>query len=72
MNTYHQVESGLLSAESMLVTVIGDEMCSRQLWDVGDRFSHQHRLSFNTSVGHQHPKDVAKLYRNAVTNIQKL
>ena len=48
----------------MLVTDVGDEMCSRQLWDVGDRFRrfrHQHRLSLNNSVGHQHPKDVTNI-----------
>ena len=48
-------------ATSMLVTDVGDEMCWRQLWDVGDgscRFRHQHSLSLNISVGHQHPKDV--------------
>ena len=45
---------------SMLATDVGDEICWRQLWDVGDgfgRFCHQHPLSFSSSVGHQHPKD---------------
>ena len=43
----------------MLVTYVGNELCWRQLWDFGDgfgRFRHQHPLSFNTSVGHQHTK----------------
>ena len=47
--------------------------CWRQFWDVGDgfgRFCHEHPLSFNISVAHQHPK--CHLYRNAVTNSQKL
>ena len=38
--------------------------CWRQLWDIGDglcRFRHQHPLSFNISVGHQHSKDVTKI-----------
>ena len=48
----------------MLVTDVGDEMCWRQLWDVGDsfgRFCHQHPLFFNISVWHQHPKIVSKI-----------
>ena len=34
----------------MFVTDVGDEICWRQHWDVGDgfgRFCHQHSLSFN-------------------------
>jgi len=45
----------------MLVTDSGDEMCWRQLWDVGDGFAgycQQYPLSFNKSVGQQQPKDV--------------
>ena len=52
---------------SMMVTVVGEEMCWRQLGDVGDGFGrsrHQHPLSFYISVEHQHSKDV--------TNAQKL
>ena len=52
-------------ATSMLVTDVGDEMCWRQLWDVGDvfgRFCHQHPLSFNISVG----------LPDSGTNIQKM
>ena len=48
----------------MLVTDVGDEMCWWQLWDIGDgfdRFCHQHPLSFNISVGHQHPKIFNKI-----------
>ena len=40
----------------MLVTDGGDEMCWRQLRDVGDdfdRFRHQHPLGLSISVGHQ-------------------
>ena len=46
---------------------VGDEMCWRQLWDVGDgfdRFCHQHPLSFNMTfcnVGQQQPKDVTNI-----------
>ena len=45
-------------ATSMLVTDVGDELCWRQLLDVGEgfgRFCHQHPLSFNTSLVHHHP-----------------
>ena len=48
----------------MLVTNVGHEMCWWQLWDVSDGFDlfcHQHPLSFNISVGHQHPKIVTKI-----------
>ena len=48
----------------MLVTDVRDEMCWRQLSDVGDgfgRFCHPYPLSFNISVGHQHPKDVTNI-----------
>ena len=38
------------------MTDVGDEMCWRQLWDIGDgfygtfyRYGHQHPLSFNIS-----------------------
>ena len=54
--------SGILrfiSATSMLVTDVGGEMCWRQLLHVGDGFGrvrHQHALSFDISVQHQHPK----------------
>ena len=44
-----------------LVTNVGDERCWRQHWDVGDgfgRFRRRHSLSFDTNVGHQHPKDI--------------
>ena len=43
--------------------VVGEEICWWQLSDVGDsfgRFRHQHTLSFNKSVEHQHPNDVPK------------
>ena len=65
----------------MLVTDVGDEMCWRQLLDVGDdfgRFCHQYPLSFNISVGHQHSKPtvskptVGDQRRYSVTSIQKL
>ena len=58
---------------SMSVTDVGDETCWQQFGDVGDsfhRFRHQHPLSFNTSVDHQHHKD--HQYRNSVTNTQKV
>ena len=48
----------------MLVTDVGDQMCGRQLLDVGDgfaRFRHQHRPSFNASIGHQNSKDVTNI-----------
>ena len=67
----------------MLVTDVGDEMCWRQLLDVGDgfgRFCHQHSLTFNMSVGHQHPQDVTNIeilsftpencHQDKVTNIR--
>ena len=69
----------LFGASSMLVTDIGDEMCWWQLWDVGDglsHFSHQHPLSLNISVGHQHQKDVTNVSKfchqhpKIVTNIK--
>ena len=67
-------------ATSLLVTDVGDEICWWQLWDVGfGRFCHQHPLSFNISVGHQHPKDVTNIeilsltcknyHQDKVTNI---
>ena len=49
-------------ATPMLLTDDGGEICWRQ--DFGDscgRFGHQHPLSFNISVGHQHPKDVTNI-----------
>ena len=39
---------------------VGDVICWRQLWDVGDGFGsfrHQNPLSFHIGFGHQHPKD---------------
>ena len=51
-------------ATSILMTDVGVLMCWRQFQDVGDsfdRFCHQHFLSFNLSVGHQHPKDVTNI-----------
>ena len=48
----------------MLMTDVGDEMCWRQLRDIGDGFGrlrHQHHLFFNISVEHQHPKDVTNI-----------
>ena len=51
-------------ATSMLVTDVGDEMCWRKLWDVGDgfgHFGHQHPPDFNIIVGHQHSKDVTNI-----------
>ena len=48
----------------MSVTDVGDEMCWRQLWDVGDgfgRFRSRNILSLNISVGYQHPKDVTNI-----------
>ena len=51
-------------SDQMLVTGLGDEMCWRKLWDVGDgfgRFRHQYPLSFNIIVGHQHSKDVTNI-----------
>ena len=62
-------QSWVLSSHSlflvtlMLVTDVGDEMCWRQLWDVGDgfgRFCHQHPLSFNINVN---------CHQDKVTNI---
>ena len=66
----------------MLATDVGDQICWRQLWDVGDGFGgfrHQHPLSFSISVGHQHPKDVTNIeilsptpensHQHKVTNI---
>ena len=66
----------------MLLTDVGDEMCWRQLLDVGDgfgRFCHQHPLSFNINFGHQQPKDVINIeilsltsknfHQDKVTNI---
>ena len=71
-----------VTATSMLVTDVGNEMCWWQLWDVGDafdRFRHQHPLSFNISVGHEHPKIVTNIeilslaskncHQDKVTNI---
>ena len=59
-----------------------DEMCWRELWDVGDgfcRFCHQHSLSFNISVGPRQLKDVTNMeilsltskncHQHKVTNI---
>ena len=48
----------------MLMTDVEEEMCWRQLLDVGDglgRFCHQHPLSFNIDVGHQRPKNVINI-----------
>ena len=48
----------------MSVTEDGDEMCCRQLQDVGDgfgHFAHQHQLSFCFGIEHQHSKDVTKI-----------
>ena len=53
-----------MAVTSMLVTDVGDEMCWRQLLDVGDGFGyfdHQHQLSFYLNVWHQHSKDVTKI-----------
>ena len=53
-----------LSATSMLVTDVEEEMCWWQLKDVGDGlgyFGHEHHLYLKISVGCQHPKDSAKL-----------
>ena len=58
---------------------VGDEMCWWQLWDVGDgfgHFRHQRLLSFNISVGQQHPKNVTNIeipsdeFLESVTNIK--
>ena len=60
-----------LRATSMLVTDVGDEMCWRQLWDVGDgfvRFCYQHSLSLNISVGYQQPKDVTNIENLTLTS----
>ena len=49
----------------MLVTDVGDEMCWREFYDVGDAsdyFGHQHPLSLNTSVGDQLSKDVTEIF----------
>ena len=49
---------------SMSLTEDGDEMCCRQLKDVGDgfgHFAHQHQLSFCFGIEHQHSKDVTKI-----------
>ena len=46
----------------MLVTDFGDEMRWLEFLDIGDgfgHFGHQHPLSLNISVGHQH--DVQKM-----------
>ena len=43
---------------------VGDEMCWRQLWDVGDGFDrsrHQHPLCSNIGVWHQHSKDATNI-----------
>ena len=50
-------------ATSMLVTDVGDKICWRHFWDVGNGFGwfcRQHPLSFSISV-HQHPKDVTNI-----------
>ena len=51
----------------MLVTDVGDGF---------DRFCHQHSLSFNISVGYQHPKDATNIETTSLTpkltNTQKL
>ena len=58
---FMMVISGILrfiSATSMLMTDVGGEMCWLQLLHVGDGFGrvrHQHPLSINISVEHQHP-----------------
>ena len=65
------------TATSMLATDVGDEICWRQLWDVGDgfgQFCHQHPLSKKTIFQHQGRAPRSKRchqYRNSVTNIQK-
>ena len=47
-----------------ILTDVGDEICWRQLLDVGDslsRFAHHYPASFKISVGQQHPKDVTNI-----------
>ena len=48
---------------------VGDDMCWRQIWDVGDgfgRFRHLHPLSF-TCVGHKNPKNVTNMKSSTST-----
>ena len=40
---------------------VGDEIYWWQFWDDSDGIRHQHPLSLNISVGHQHPKDVIQI-----------
>ena len=47
-----------------------DDMCLQQFQDIGDgfsRFCRQYYLSFNISVGHQHPKDVTNILEPSLT-----
>ena len=58
---YIHIDDG---STSMLVTDVGDEMFWSKFQDVGDdfgHFGHQHPLSFNINVEHQHSKDVTKI-----------
>ena len=60
----------------MLVTDVGDEMCWRQLLDVGDgfgRFRQQHPLYLNIGAGHRvGATDIQNISLNSVKNTQKL
>ena len=50
-------------ATQMLVTDVGDKICWRHFWDVGNGFGwfcRQHPIYFSISV-HQHPKDVTNI-----------
>ena len=61
---FHNTRIFSFGATSMLATDVGDEICWRQLWDVGDgfgRFCHQHTLSFSISVRHQHLEDITNI-----------
>ena len=49
----------------MLETDVGDKICWRQLWDAGVRFAvscHQHHVTFNIDVGHQHQNTHLRLW----------
>ena len=56
----------------MLATDVGDEICWRQLWDVGDGFGHQHPLSLNISVDSGASNQKMSPDLNSVANILKL
>ena len=61
-----------MSATSMLMMDVGDEMCWWHFWDVGDgfgRFCHQHPLQHYNRAP---TSEICHQYRNYVTNIQKL